>query len=60
MCPEKVQELEITNFSRKRVAEPISNTASDLRCKLRSSSKIVAVHSRAVDESRDVNYRSVW
>jgi len=60
LCPEKVQELENTNFSRNRATEPIRNTASDLRCKLRSSSKIVPAHSRAVDESRDVNYCSVW
>ena len=60
MCSEKVQEFENRNFSRNRVTEPISNTASYLRCKLRSSSKIVPAHSRAVDESRDVNYCSVW
>ena len=50
----------ITNFSITRVTEPVSNTASDFRRKLRSSSKTVQAHSRAVDESRDVNYCSVW
>jgi len=60
MCPEKVQESENRNFSINRVTEPISNTASYLKCKLRSSGKIVPAHSRAVDESRDVNYCSLW
>lgn len=60
MCPEKVQEFEDRNFSRNRVTEPLSNTASYLRCRLRPSSEIVPAHSRAVDENRDVNYCSVW
>jgi hypothetical protein len=60
MCPENVQELKNTSFSRNGVAAPISNTASNLRYKLRSSSKIVQASPRAVDESRDVNYCSAW
>jgi hypothetical protein len=60
MCTQKVQELENPNFNRKRVIEPIRNTASYLRHKLRPRSKIVAAHSRAEDESRDGNYCSVW
>lgn len=60
MCPEKVQEFENSDISRNRVTEPISNTASYLRRKLRSRINIVPSQKRTVNESRDVNYCSVW
>jgi hypothetical protein len=57
-CPENVKELKNMSLSRNGVAEPISNTASNTRYTLRSSSKRVRPYWRAVDENRDVNYYS--
>ena len=56
MCAEKVQGFKNVYFSANRVAECTSNMANKLRYRLRSNNKTVHAYSRAVGESRDVNY----